>query len=163
MQRDTIHYYIWDGQSREGFINTNIDMPDSSKLYLQINKIPIQKGDFIFIDYGKNIEIQTLEGTSLKAEFPHGRGKLCGIDVYFYFDEFDMAKTIMVEGDILQFEKNIIKQTQKVQEYINHYKESMVEYEMARRQKNSAKTKEDVILNKNIIKKALNKMENIFR
>ena len=163
MQRDTIHYYIWDGESREGYINTHIDMPDNSKLYLQIKKLPIEKGDFIFIDYGKNIEIQTLQGSSLKAEFPYGRGRLCGIDVYFLFQEFDMAKTIMMEGDINQFERAIINQTNRMQEHINNYKNCVIEYEMARRNKNSAKTKDDVIFNKGIIKNALQKMENIFR
>ena len=84
---NTITYHIWNDEPIKACYYAEIQLPNSSKLNTNIGEITIEKGDAIYIDYGRSVMEYTRSGKGYRSEFLYGKIQLHGVSASVVLDE----------------------------------------------------------------------------
>ncbi len=103
---------------------SHIQLPNGGQVYDSIGTITIEKGDVIYLDYGRSLIEYTRSGKGYAAEFPFGKIHLHGVPSSVILDKtHEVRFTKSLEKE---FNELIKKQKERIDTFIPQMKETYI-------------------------------------
>lgn len=161
-QNDEINYHIWNGPNIKGKTYTEVQLPDGSVLHSQIGEIEIQKGDAVWLDYGRSMGVYTRSGRGYESEFKYGRIVLHGCPVGVELEPGQAQNATHTTSTRKEFENIIEKQKERIAPQVEELKDIFIMHEVKRRIEAKAANEAAEVRRKERLSNALNQMEAFF-
>lgn len=156
-----VNYHVWEDDSLEANYYSNIQLPNGGQVYACIGKTTIEKGDVVYLDYGRSLMEYTRSGKGYAAEFPFGKIHLHGVPCSVILDKTHEVR--FTKSSEKEFNELIKKQKERIDKFIPQMKEIFISKYMTQLEIN--KENHNSIENQRKVKviHALEQMEAFFK
>ncbi len=161
-QNDEVRYHTWNGPNIKAKTSTEVKLPDGSVLYSQIGEIEIQKGDAVWLDYGRSMGVYTRSGRGYESEFKYGRIVLHGCPVGVQLEEGQAQNATFTTSTKQEFDAIVEKQKERIAPQVEELKDIFIMQEVKRRIEAKAYREAAEVRRKEMLKGALNQMNEFF-
>lgn len=160
MKKD-INYHIWNDLPIEADYYTNIELPNGGVIYTSIGKIFIEKGDAVYLDYGRSLIQYTMSGKGPQAEFPYGKIQLHGNPASVVLNQSKNIQFVKSSKEV--FDDLIKKQTERVNKNIPELKNNYIKKYMEKLEESKKLLQQAEVNKQKTLAKALAEMESFFK
>lgn len=160
MKKD-VNYHIWNDEPIQADYYTNVEFPQGGSIYTSIGKVTIEKGDAVYLDYGRSLIQYTMSGKGPQAEFPYGKVQLHGVPASVVLNE--SKNTMFVKSTQEEFDTLMKIQNDRVNQVVPQLKEAYLKQHIERVNKTKQMQEQAEASRKKNLANALGQMESFFK
>jgi hypothetical protein len=155
-------YHIWDGEDLLADVTTNVTFPNGGSAYTKIGQLAIQKGDAIYLDFGRSMGVRTMSGNGYESEFKHGKVVLHGCPVHIVLQQGQTQFAKPAESTREEFDAKVAEQKARIEPQIANLTDVYIFEETQRRAEAKRVKAENDAKNKAKVQGAVDKMSTFF-
>lgn len=158
---NTVNYHIWNDEPIKANYYTEVQLPNGSKLNANIGEINIEKGDAVYIDYGRSMMEYTSSGKGYRPEFLYGKIQLHGVSASVVLENQKFTNFVQTSEE--DFNIIVKKQKERIDNSIPQLKEVFISNYLENIEKQKIAKLQAEAHNKESVAKAISQIDDFFK